>query len=106
MKNLLALALATAPAFALSFSFAGEWTFSYDATLHIQTPLLTQDIVEGDSGVTLVTQIVIDEFEVPYAIGPVTGNGSFEVNGLQVRDTVAGGTTPPITVDTGFGVLD
>lgn len=95
----LALALFAVPGLAQAYSFAGDWTFEYDATINVVTALANTTQIEVGSNTVNVTQTTTDSFSFPFSIGVISGSGDFTVSGTTVTDTNGGQTTDPFFVD-------
>lgn len=98
-KILLVPALAVLASMAHAISFAGDWSFTYSATLTYNTALASGTINDGVTDIVSVSQSDSTHFAFPYAIGPIAGQGDFTVSGTTVTDINSGKTTPPFTID-------
>ncbi|MBL8068416.1 MAG: PEP-CTERM sorting domain-containing protein [Armatimonadetes bacterium] len=98
-KILLLPALAVLASSAHAISFAGDWSFTYSATLTYNTALASGTINDGATNIVSVSQSDSTHFAFPYAIGPISGQGDFTVSGTTVTDVNSGKTTPPFTID-------
>ncbi|QYK52025.1 MAG: hypothetical protein KF824_07095 [Fimbriimonadaceae bacterium] len=95
----LAFVLLCAPGLAQAYSFAGDWTFNFDATFNAVTILGNSTIPEAGSDLVSVSQTTTDAFTFPFALGPISGSGDFSVSGTTATDVNGGQTTDPFFVD-------